>query len=516
MPEKGWRADALFGAIATAFGAASLAYPFGRDQGCFYYVAREWLERGQVVYRDVWDHKPPVIYWIHMATIALFGEHAWGIRLVELAVAVPLTAWVASRLARPSGKPYVPGTFGAAWLGASIVQYGYLSFWDSAQTEIWYALFAVGGLAAVLRARRETAGFLAGGALSALALFTKPSAICFVLLSVGSLVVRVRRRGGKPSEVARALGAFTAAGAAVSAAIILPMVALHAFRPMIEVLVRVNSHYLAHEMARIDGWGVLAQAGAVMQPFSSALVVIVALTAYAGRARNEPELARRYALPVLLAFASFGAVLVQIKFYYYHWSTLVAAAALFFALLWGDSVRVAGKGRSFKPVLAFLAFVAGLYAFSGNNAERWYDAYRDTIRYETGAIDELTYAKRFDIPFFSNSDALRVGNWLRQHSRPEDVVVVRGFEPEVYAISGRHYTGRFFWTNFLTAPRRRYRREQWLAEDRAALEAHPPKFAVAINVVSEGVDSPQWFERLGYVRRVEFGAFTILERTDPG
>jgi hypothetical protein len=286
-------------------------------------------------------------------------------------------------------------------------------------------------------------------------------------------------------------------------------------KPMMDVLLRVNSHYLAHEMARTDGWGVLGQAGAIMQPFSSALVVIAALTAYAGRARNDSELSRRYALPALLGLASLGAVLVQLKFYYYHWATLIAAAALFFALLWGDCVRVSGNRREWRAALAFLAFVAGLYAFSGNNAERWYLAWRDTVRYEVGAIDDVTFAKRFDIPFFSNSDALRVGKWLRENSKPEDTIVVRGFESEVYAISGRHYTGRFFWTTFLTAPRRKYRREEWLAEDRAALEAHPPRFAVTLNIVSDGIDSPQWFERLGYTKRVDFGAFTILEKTDP-
>ena len=35
-------ADTLFGAVATVFGLPSLAYPFGRDQGLFFYAAREW------------------------------------------------------------------------------------------------------------------------------------------------------------------------------------------------------------------------------------------------------------------------------------------------------------------------------------------------------------------------------------------------------------------------------------------------------------------------------------------
>jgi hypothetical protein len=89
---------------------------------------------------------------------------------------------------------------------------------------------------------------------------------------------------------------------------------------------------------------------------------------------------------------------------------------------------------------------------------------------------------------------------------------VRGFEPEIYAISGRHYSGRFFWTTFLTAPTRAYKREQWLAEDLAELRRRPPRYAVTQSFQQSGLDSPLWFEQLGYSRRAEIGVFTVLER----
>src|SRR6202034_1353402 len=118
------------------------------------------------LYRDLLDHKPPFIYWIYMLAISLFGQNAWGIRLLELLVGVPVTAWIAARLAAARG-PIAPGIFGAAWLGAGLAYFGYLSFWDGAQCEIWCTLFATGGLAAVLHARREWVGCAVAGVLSA-------------------------------------------------------------------------------------------------------------------------------------------------------------------------------------------------------------------------------------------------------------------------------------------------------------------------------------------------------------
>jgi hypothetical protein len=103
------------------------------------------------------------------------------------------------------------------------------------------------------------------------------------------------------------------------------------------------------------------------------------------------------------------------------------------------------------------------------------------------------------------------GIWLKQHAHPADTLVVRGFEPQIYAGSGLHYTGRFFWTAFLTMSTRLYKRKAWLAEDLAALRNDPPRWAVTLTHSLRGIDSPAWFEKRGYVRRAGIGSFTVLE-----
>src|SRR5215467_14499916 len=77
--------DLLLAGIAIAFGAMSLTYPYGHDQGLYGYVAREWMLEGKIPYRDLFDHKPPGIYIIYGFATLLFGTGMWGIRVLDLA-----------------------------------------------------------------------------------------------------------------------------------------------------------------------------------------------------------------------------------------------------------------------------------------------------------------------------------------------------------------------------------------------------------------------------------------------
>ncbi|HSO32515.1 MAG TPA: hypothetical protein VLT33_08365, partial [Labilithrix sp.] len=65
------------------FGAISLPYPPGPDQGLYFYIGREMVRHGAMPYRDMLDQKTPAIYLLYAALIRVFGEHIWGIRVAE-------------------------------------------------------------------------------------------------------------------------------------------------------------------------------------------------------------------------------------------------------------------------------------------------------------------------------------------------------------------------------------------------------------------------------------------------
>src|SRR5215211_5137336 len=53
-----------------------------RDSGVFLYVGWRFLN-GDIPYRDVWDHKPPLIYFVDALGIALTPDSLWGVWVLQ-------------------------------------------------------------------------------------------------------------------------------------------------------------------------------------------------------------------------------------------------------------------------------------------------------------------------------------------------------------------------------------------------------------------------------------------------
>lgn len=54
----------------------------GRDSGVFLYIGQIWLQ-GEVPYRDVWDHKPPLVFLIDAVGLCISGGSQWGVWIVQ-------------------------------------------------------------------------------------------------------------------------------------------------------------------------------------------------------------------------------------------------------------------------------------------------------------------------------------------------------------------------------------------------------------------------------------------------
>ena len=54
----------------------------GRDSGVFLYMGWQIL-RGRIPYRDVWDHKPPAIYYIDALGLFVGKGSRWGVWILE-------------------------------------------------------------------------------------------------------------------------------------------------------------------------------------------------------------------------------------------------------------------------------------------------------------------------------------------------------------------------------------------------------------------------------------------------
>lgn len=97
-------AGCLVLAVFVLWTAAPVMNPTpSRDSSVFLYVGQRLLE-GDLPYTDVWDHKPPVVFLLNAAGLALGGGSFWGVWLVEV-VSLTLAAFLAFKLLRENLGP---------------------------------------------------------------------------------------------------------------------------------------------------------------------------------------------------------------------------------------------------------------------------------------------------------------------------------------------------------------------------------------------------------------------------
>ena len=75
----------LFGGLAVVFLRAlpNLRFPIGRDQAT-YCVIGQGLLHGQLLYRDLWDNKPPGIFYIYALIVKICGPVMWCVGVVDI------------------------------------------------------------------------------------------------------------------------------------------------------------------------------------------------------------------------------------------------------------------------------------------------------------------------------------------------------------------------------------------------------------------------------------------------
>ncbi|MDB4977052.1 MAG: hypothetical protein JWN48_5393 [Myxococcaceae bacterium] len=526
--------DWLFLALALVFGAVSLAYPFGRDQGLYHYVGREWF-LGALPYRDVMDQKTPIIYLIFGLANFIFGEHMWSVRLVEL-VWVLTAGWMLGVAATPRGERSAPGTRGAGSLFVCLLYFGVLGFWDTAQCEIWYMGLSFLSLGFVERSERPMSGPVMAGVFGGLACLTKPPAVFVVLVVVFALVTKLLPRsagagdealGPRIKRCAIGLGLF-GVGALLPTLITLAYFwARGGIADLYDVVVLCNKYYREHELPRLD-FGTTVDNVKVQWAFTYPLSLFSQLAASIGLALSvylrSFALARRYLIALFFPIAGATAVVVQGLFFNYHYAVLHVGWSV--ALVFGaqDLARL-GPGWLYKEVSgAWFSGAVGLLVMIGYTTAsngNWYNHSTAHLRsgkvaldYQRGLIDEQTFNNHWNIPnFYDWSANVAIGKWLEEHTKPEDRVASRNFEPAIYAISHRTSDLRFFWTPWIVFQNRSYRREEWRAQDLAQVKEHPPRFVVVFPDVRQGPDSIEYFWPIGtWAERMRYGNLVVFER----
>ncbi|MFN8532210.1 MAG: glycosyltransferase family 39 protein [Dehalococcoidia bacterium] len=504
------------GVVAIGFVALSvplLAQPFGRDQGIFATIA-DAISRGQLPYRDAWDHKPPGIDYAYALAFRLFGRSWTSVHLLELLaiLAAMLGLWA---MMRPTER--LGAIAAAALLGAgSILQF---EWWDRGQAEFLIASLSTLGLAALVAGRGARLGSaLAGGVLLGALVWFKPTAV--PIAAFGALVVLVRLGAGRRALidlVAFGLGGALALG--VPAAL---FAAAGVFDELWQAVVVFNQLHLQ------TGANLTFEAAAwATAEFAIRMGPLTALAA-AGLVGAR----RRLGLTLLLAgwlVVALTGVWMQGKYFSYHWSValppLAGLAGLGLAEAW-SAVRRPGPDAAFRRGTAvFLAIVLILPVVADQQAKLGRD-----LAHLLGRTSERDYYAQFahnlnDVDVYSFNAARDTADYLRERTTSNDTVLVWGFQALVNWLADRPSPTRYVFSYPLTIGRpdsapRREARETFLHEFDAARPAYVVLVSKDVNPI-QPVDSvtlldgfPALKARLDrdYVKERDIAEFQIFRR----
>ncbi len=330
------------------------------DEAIYAVVGREMLA-GQVLYRDVVDHKPPLIYVTYAATQALGGPRGGMILVHALTVLVVFgTALLLRRIAhRHAHADDDTATLAAVlWIVFSTTMMDFDSL--AANCELYMVLLLVASVATYLTATaaaRPRPGLLvATGGLVAVAMLYKYQAAIHLPLYALHLAWTRRRAVGVVATGWLAIATGFCATLAVAVAILWAAGAL----PAAVFWFKFNFAYIQSGMAPLE---VLSRA-AVRVSFvvaSAALLYVLGLRgAIRAIARRGDEAGPFYAFATCWLLASAVAVGVGGRFFGHYFHQLTAVLALLAA-----PGAVAMYHRRRALLVTAMAVPAGAYLIAG-------------------------------------------------------------------------------------------------------------------------------------------------------
>lgn len=390
--------------------AMMLGWPLGYDQGTIASVG-DVVARGGAPYRDGWDVKGPLVYWLFAAVEWLAGPRPWALRALDVAVAWG-TAWLLHRQLRTLVPAWLALAAAAAWPLVVAAQ-----TWDeSLQPDLWVASATLAVVALVVRpGRTPTAALLGAGALVGAMTLVKPFYAIFGVLPAIAAV-------GAGRSVTRALLLPAAGGLAALAAGVALLAAQGALEAAWAVYIRYNVEVYADAQSETARVSMLSARGLYDRIVGSASwlavprILVAAPLVLAGAlelARLRPVVAR----PVLAWLAlALALVVLQGKFYPYHWVLAYPSALLLAAVGAHALVRDARAARS-APLLLVSGLLVALAV--GAWLVRPVRDLRRTALHAAGRYGDSTYvATLLEVSETNPATEATVAAWLRANTPP--------------------------------------------------------------------------------------------------
>jgi len=474
----------FWGAMALAFLRVlpALRFPIGRDEAT-YCVIGQGLLRGQVLYRDLWDNKPPGIFYIYAVIVKLFGPVMWSIGIVDilwlLAISVCIFCFAKRYLGAPAAAIAVAAN--AHWH----CSWGYI---HAAQPETFVMLFVF--LAYFLLTSKQAASWWANvlaGVLCGAAFWVKYNAA--PLFPAFALLPYLDFSGfdAQPRRVRLTISwrewcvrtALLVAGFVVAIlAVLLYFRAIGALPALREVQFEVLPRYGSMFLERMRNYPLFALTLTRLHLGAWSEAAFAAALAIAWWRREL----RVVALVVIMAVAGFISTASQVRYSSYAFET----AYPFFAMFWGYVIFKGAEGfqylraclrrRSWKlaEALLWLAAAQVVYFPLPDMAYAIGEEYRGLVQWVHNPRESYAnYA--FPHPLEKLHGQLAIVDYLQKSRTQEGGVFVWGTAPLINFLTQRPNPSRFV-SNFpLISP---WGPVRWRQELLGELNRRPPRFIV--------------------------------------
>ncbi len=440
------------GLLLAGFGLASLTIlpiPFTRDQGIYAYNGWRWMA-GDVPYLSFFGHKGPLLYFIYAVSLKFSGGAMWGPNLAD-AMARTVTVVLAYLIGK-SLFPRERDAFLAAFFTALPLFGVFNSCWWNAQAET-FALPLIAGaawMASIKGGRAPRSRSFLSGLFLGLAIMLKPTAAVFGA-ALPFWLEWNHSPGPSQANESRVKG-WTKATAVFSLGLLLgtaPWIVYlwerGALGSFYELLFEFNSVHLRSALSETGGHSAsLFGRGLKNVFFLTPVLVLAGLLPAENGNESKP---RAFVFSFLLV--SVLGVVIQARFFLYHWLTVVPfmglAAAMGLARLHDKTGTRAGRRAAFVMSAVILTWLSLTYA---RGFLLIHDSYL-TFDYLRGKIGLAQYYARFseadakgkgDFNLFASAAA---ADYLRNHSPQGSRALVFGYEPLVNYLAARPAPTRF-------------------------------------------------------------------------
>jgi 4-amino-4-deoxy-L-arabinose transferase-like glycosyltransferase len=382
----------------------SLELPMDRDEGTYAYIA-QGLSSHMMPYRDTFDHKPPLAYFLYKSAFDIFGTDREAVRNFTTACVV-LTMLLVYMFARIYSGGF--GAMLAAFLYA-LYQQNFMLQGLGSNIEIFtqFPLAASMLFLADREKKYEHINFFIAGFFAAIAFFIKPMVGFFAAAALLYIIFYSSRRVRNPAWF---IAGFITVAAGTAA---------WAFKN--GIFGEFYSDVFTYNIAYASRWNDpelyknLFRGGLFY--IRSSIIGSAAVAYFIYRIFREPKNGLNFLLPAS-ALSLYAGIIVLKGAYPHYYLTLAAVTAIAGGIMTQQLYRMMSKHGRIRAAIFAALFIA---------STTW--IYLDTIK-----AGRAFTGRNFIMPVFY--DAATVSGLINNSKDPNTTLFVWPNEPEIYFLTG--------------------------------------------------------------------------------